>query len=115
TFDEKYVKNSGNDDFKAAYKKASCNVCHVKGKKKDWVNAYGLELAELIPGNAKQRLADAKKKGTEERAAENEKLVKELLAAFGKVAEKKSPGGKTYAEMFKSHELPTPDGAKSTK
>lgn len=112
-FDQTYVKQSGDKEFQAAFKKLSCNTCHVKGKKKDWLNAYGQELAKLIPGRAKERLDEAKEIGTEEKAAETEKLEKELTVAFEKVGSMKAPSGVTYSELFKSHKLPTPDGAKS--
>lgn len=114
-FDETYVKPSGDKEFQTAFKKLSCNTCHVKGKKKDWLNAYGQELANLIPGSAKERLDQAKEIGTEERAAETEKLRKELTSALEKVAAMKAPSGETYDELFKAHKLPTPDGAKSVK
>ena len=75
-FDEKYVKSSDNSDFQAAFKKASCNTCHVKGEKKDVLNAYGLQLADLLEGNAKDRLDAAKEKGRDAKSAEEEKLLK---------------------------------------
>ena len=114
-FDETYVKQSADEEFQTAFKKLSCNTCHVKGKKKDWLNAYGQELAKLIPGNAKERLDEAKEIGTEEKTAETEKIQKELLAAFGKVEGMKAPTGESYADLFKAHKLPTADGAKSVK
>ena len=114
-FDETYVKKSDDQEFQTAFKKMSCNTCHVKGKKKDWLNAYGQELAKLIPGNAKERLDKAKEIGTEEKTAETEKLQKELVAAFAKVEGMKAPSGETYSELFESHKLPTADGAKSVK
>ena len=114
-FDVQYVKSSDSDEFKADFKKLSCNTCHVKGKKKDWLNAYGKELAGLIPGNAKQRLDDGKAKGPDAKKAENAKLVQELKDAFPKVEEKKSPSGVTFGELFESHQLPTKEGAGSVK
>lgn len=114
-FDEKYVKTSGNADYQAAFKKTSCNTCHVKGKKKDFVNAYGWELAELIEGSAKDRIDAAKKEGSDAKKAEEEKVLKELVAALKKVEAIKSPSGETYGELFKAHGLPTSDGAKSTR
>jgi hypothetical protein len=61
-FEDKYAKNNpdSNEDFKKAVKTASCNVCHVKGKKKEERNAYGQALAELIEGSAKERMDSAK-------------------------------------------------------
>ena len=114
-FDEKYVKPSDGDEFKAAFKKLSCNTCHVKGKKKDWLNAYGLELSRHVVGRAKQRLDEAKAEGTDEYAAENDELLKELQAAFAKTDAKKSPSGVTFGELFKSLELPTDKGGGTLK
>lgn len=114
-FDAKYVKDSGNEDFQAAFRKAGCYTCHVKGKKKDFLNAYGLELAALIEGNAKDRTDAARKDGSDAKKAEEEKLLKELEAAMKKVEAVKAPSGKTYGELFKAHGLPTADGAKSIR
>ncbi len=111
-YDKTYVKESNDADYKKAFKKASCNTCHVKGKKKDWLNPYGLELAKLVGGNAKKRL-DANKKGSDERKVEEKKIEKELLVAFEKAAKLKAPDGTTYAAMFKARKFPSPDGAKS--
>jgi hypothetical protein len=115
-FDAKYVKDSGDADFQAAFKKGGCYNCHVKGEKKDVLNAYGLELSKLIEGNAKDRLDAAKEGGgLDAKKAEEEKLVKEVQAAFTKAEALKSPSGKTWGELFKAHSLPTPEGAKSIR
>ncbi len=115
SFDAKYVKKSDNTDFQAAFKKASCNTCHVKGKKKDYLNDYGLKLAELIKGNVKDQIDEAKKAGTDAKKAKEAEFVKEFEAALKKVEAKKGPDGKTYAELFKAHSLPSADGAKSIR
>jgi hypothetical protein len=112
-FDTKFVKNSESDEYKAAFRKSSCYTCHVKGKKKDWLNAYGLELAKLVPGNVKQRLDEAKERGDDDRKAEDDKVGKELLAAFKEAGRLKSPSGEVYDDLFEAHKLPTPEGAKS--
>ncbi len=114
-FEEKYVKDSGNEEFQQAFKKLSCNTCHVDDKKRDWVNAYGKALAELIPGNAKDRQDAAKEISAEARKAEDAKLVAELEAAFEKVEALKSPSGVTWGELFKSHMLPSDAGAESLR
>lgn len=114
-FDEKYVKESGDEEFKAAFRKASCNTCHIKGKKKDWLNAYGLELAKVIAGNVKQRVDEAKKIGKEEGKAEKEKVLAELQDAFPKVGKLKSATGISYEELFQSLQLPSDEGAKSVQ
>lgn len=92
-----------------------CYVCHVKEKKKDVVNHYGNELGKLIPGNVQERLDEARKGGRDAKAAEEEKVLKELVEAMKKVEEIKSPSGVTYGELFKSHQLPPHEGEFSTK
>ena len=114
-FDAKYVKPTGDAEFRAAFKKASCNTCHVKGKKKDVVNDFGLQLAELIEGNGKDRLAEARKGGADAKKAEQQKLIKELEEALTQVETAEAPGGGTYGELLKSHKLPGPEGAKSVR
>ena len=105
-FETEYVKPSNNDDFESAAKKASCNVCHLKGKKKDVRNPYGEELAKLIEGSAKDRLAEAAKVNADAKDDETVKLNKELLAAFKKVEAIQSAAGKTYGELLQSGNLP---------
>ena len=79
-FQKKYVDESDKDSLKEAFKKASCNTCHVKGEKKTVRNEYGDELAKLIDGDANQRIKDAAKEGgSEGRKSETEKVVKEVL------------------------------------
>jgi len=114
-FDEQYVKDRGDEEFQAAFRKDNCYACHVKEKKKDVVNHYGNELAKLIPGNVKQRLDEARKDGKDAQAAEEEKVLKELVEAMKKVEPMKSPSGVTYGELFKSRQLPPHEGAFSTK
>ena len=116
-FDEQYVKNSGNEEFQAAFRKDGCFICHVKEreKEKEFVNHYGNELAKLIPGNVEERLDNARKDGRDAQTAEKEKVLKELVEAMKKVEAVKSPSGVTYGELFKSHQLPPHEGEFSTK
>jgi len=114
-FDEQYVKDSGNEEFQTAFRMDGCYVCHVKEKKKDVVNHYGNELGKLIPGNVQERLDEARKGRRDAKAAEEEKVLKELVEAMKKVEEIKSPSGVTYGELFKSHQLPPHEGEFSTK
>lgn len=116
-FEKTYVATSGSAEFKAAAKKASCNICHVKGKEKDVRNVYGAALAELIPGSAKDRKKQAKDsaQGDEEKGkaledAEKAKILKELEAAFKKVealpsdpTNDKSPA---FGDLIKQGKLP---------
>jgi len=112
-FEEKYVASTDNDDFKAAFKKGSCNVCHVKGKKKDWLNGYGLSLAKHIPGIAQERLDKAKAESRDAYKAETEKLVEELKKALVKAEADKMKDGVSFGALLKEHKLPPEDGAKS--
>ena len=114
-FDEKYVKNSGDAEFQASFRKGGCYNCHVKGEKMDVLNAYGLQLAGLIEGNAKDRIDAAKEESSDAKTAEEEKLLKEFAAALKKAETIKAPSGETYGELFKAHRLPTADGAKSIR
>ncbi len=114
-FDEKYVKESGDEEFQAAFRKAGCYTCHVREKKKNFVNAFGWELAQLIEGSAKDRTDAARKDGSDAKKAEEAKLVKEFVAALQKVEAIKASSGETYGELFKAHGLPTADGAKSIR
>jgi hypothetical protein len=105
-FTDKYVEPAGDEEFKSTATTTGCNVCHVKGEAKDARNPYGDELAKLIEGSAKDRLAAAAEAGNGD--AEKEKLSKELAEAFKKVEGMKSPSGATYGDLLKAHKLPVP-------
>ena len=107
-FEDRYSKKSDNKEFQDAVKKQSCNVCHVKGEKKDVRNAYGEELAKLVEGSAKERIDKAGDAAAKK--AEKAKLVKEIEEAFKKVEEMKSDPEKedseTFGQRLKSNKLP---------
>lgn len=105
-FEEKYVDKSSSEDFKGAFKKESCNTCHVKGKKKEERNAYGDELEKLIEGNANERIREARKNGKEAGDAETAKILEELNKAFDEVAKMKAKDGGTYGERIEAGKLP---------
>ncbi|MCE9546546.1 MAG: hypothetical protein K8T25_13650 [Planctomycetia bacterium] len=105
-FEEKYVKPANNEAFSEAFKAEGCNVCHVKGKKKDIRNAYGEALAKLIEGDAKHRLDEAGKESDDAKAAEMKKILGELDAAFTKVEAEKAPDGETFGAKIKAGKLP---------
>jgi hypothetical protein len=100
-FKKKYVDN-GASELQAAFKKASCNTCHLKGVNKDDRNPYGEELAKLVEGSANQRMKDAGSKKKEVL----DKILEELDKAFSEVANKKSPTGETYGERIGAGQLP---------
>ncbi len=107
-FDETYIEPSNNEALKAAFKKASCNACHVKGEGKDVNNAYGEVLADLIQGDAKDRIDAARKAGSKD--AEEAKVLQELSAAMKKAeGERSNPSDSaspTYGDRLKSGKLP---------
>jgi len=101
-FEDRYTKDSTNEDFKDAVKKTGCNICHVKGEKdKEVRNAYGDLLAKLIEGEAKDRIK-----------TEKEKVLKEFEEAMTKAEKEKGPDDVPYGELFKSGKLPPSEKAK---
>jgi hypothetical protein len=110
-FEKKYVQTSNHDDFKNAFKKETCNVCHVKGKQKnkktEHLNAYGKELEKLIEGNANERQQKAMADGGDAaKKKEADKILVELEKAFGEVEKLKSKSDQTYGELIKAGILP---------
>ena len=55
-FEKHYAELFENDTFKKTFRKAKCNLCHLKGQKKDVNNPYGDALASFIEGRAEERL-----------------------------------------------------------
>jgi hypothetical protein len=107
-FAAKYVQGANDEKFTKLVKTNGCFVCHARGAKKEVRNVYGEELAKLIDGSAKLRMDAAKKAGANAEAAEMNKLLQELNAAFTKVEGMKSPAGETYGDRLKEHKLPAP-------
>jgi hypothetical protein len=105
-FQEKYVDGSSSEEFKEAFKKASCNTCHLKGKKKEERNAYGEELAKLIEGDANQRIKQAGEIDDATKKAETDKVLAELEQAFEKVAKMEAAAGETYGDRIQAGKLP---------
>ena len=90
-------------------RRANCNICHIRKKEKRFVNAYGKLLADLIPGNAQDRLAAAKSIGDEARAAEYTIVMHELGEAIKKAEDLRDSAGVTHGELFRSRKLPSGD------
>lgn len=106
-FEKRYVENSTSDDFKAAEKTASCNVCHIKDHPKTERNAYGKALSHFTGGHVAKDMKAAKDAGDEAKAKElMDKAVKALDHAFDETEGKKSPSGPTYGELLKAGKLP---------
>jgi hypothetical protein len=98
-FQKKYVDSSESDDFKAAFKSASCYTCHVKGTKdKKKLNDYGHELHEALEesGESPKKLLKSDKA----------KLLELLAKAFETVSKKKSKEGPTFGELIEKGKLP---------
>jgi hypothetical protein len=107
-FEEKYVANSTSDELKAAFKKESCNTCHVKGKEKTVRNDYGQALSKILGGTVAKDLKAAKASGGDAgQKAELDKVLKDLDKAFDTVADEKSPSGTTYGDLIKDGKLPS--------
>jgi hypothetical protein len=99
-FGKVYAGDEANEEFKALVKKASCNVCHVKGEKKKEVrNPYGQALHKAIE-EAEFPVKDFEK--------DPEKYEKQLVAIFEKVAQEKTGDEKfkTFADRMKANLLP---------
>ena len=110
-FKAKYVDKSQSEELKAAFKNSktgSCFTCHTVGKPKKVanLNEFGKELSKLIEGDANQRIKDARKIGSDERKAEEAKILKEFDAAIEKVVKMKNKAGEVYAEKIKEGKLP---------
>jgi hypothetical protein len=96
-------------DLRREFRRANCNLCHVKDKEKKFVNGYGKRLADLIPGNAEDRLAAAASLGKAARDAEYAIVMHELSEAIKKADVLRDPAAVTYGELFRSRQLPAGD------
>ena len=106
-FAAKYANDHKSDEFKVAVKKATCNVCHVKGAKKTFHNEFGESLKKLIEGDVADRRKKAKAEGgLTAYKAELVKILAELEVAFQKTEEVKSHTGQTFGERIKEGQLP---------
>ncbi|HEX3997996.1 MAG TPA: hypothetical protein VHX65_05545 [Pirellulales bacterium] len=106
-FEQKYIAPSNNPALKAAFKKQSCNVCHVKGQEKTVRNDYGKALEKFTGGHVAKDIKAAKASGGDAAAKDVlDKAVKAIEEGFDKVGEEKSPSGDTYDEMIKAGKLP---------
>ena len=96
-----YLGEDADEEFVKVGRKAGCYVCHVKGEDKKKVrNEYGNALHEYL--DAEDFPKDWVKENPEE-------AKEKIVAAFKKVAEKKSKDGKTFGEKIKNNELPATD------
>ncbi len=106
-FVAKYADDHKSDEFKVAVKKATCNVCHVKGAKKTFHNEFGESLKKLIEGDVAERRKQARAEGgLVAYKAELVKILAELEVAFEKVEEIKSHTDQTFGERIKEGKLP---------
>ncbi len=95
-----YLAEGVDADFDKMAKRAGCNVCHVKGEKKDVRNEYGTAVSEFLD----------KEKFTKEWVKANpEEATKLIVEGLKKAGEKKSSDGKTFGDKIKANELPATD------
>jgi hypothetical protein len=102
--DKRYAESD--QELRRELRRVNCNLCHVKFKEKEFVNAYGKILADLIPGNAEDRLAMAASIGKTARDAEYENVMRELSEAVKKADVRRDAGALTYGELFRARKLP---------
>jgi hypothetical protein len=98
-----YLGEDVDAKFKRAAKKAGCNVCHVKGKKKkdkDSRNEYGRAINKIL--KAKDFPKDYVKANPDE-------AKKKILDGFKKAAEEKSKDEQKFGDKIKNNELPATD------
>ncbi len=106
-FKEKYVDTSNDPQFKKAVEDANCNLCHVSRKKKTVRNDYGKALSKFMGGTVKKDLDAAQASGGDAgHQAAMDKILKTFGEALDKVADEKSPSGKTFGELIKDGQLP---------
>lgn len=84
-------------DFKNAGRKANCNVCHIKGEKKNKRNDYGEAVHKFL--DKKNFSKDYVKSNPDEAKAK-------ILEGFKKAAEEKAKDGETFGAKLKENKLP---------
>ncbi len=100
----RYVDAEQEPEFAKAVRKANCNLCHVKGEKKNVCNPYGEALGRLIEGNAHERLKAAK--ATDSREEELDRVLAELAEAFPKVEQMTDQEGRQFGDLIRQRLLP---------
>ena len=105
--DERYAESD--HELRRELRRVNCALCHVKNREKKFVNAYGKILADLIPGNAEDRLAAAASISKTARDAEYANVMRELSEAVKKADVLRDAGAVTYGELFRARKLPPGD------
>ena len=103
SFEDRYVKPL-EKNAQRVFRRANCNVCHVKGEKKDVHNAFGAEIAQRIQGDAKDRLKQAKQSAS--RDQELAQVLLELATALDQVESLPAADGTTFGDRIRSGKLP---------
>lgn len=99
----KYLGEDVDADFKKIAKKAGCNICHIKGKKKKEKgsqNEYGEAVKKFL--KSKDFPKDKVK-------ADPEGTKKLILEGIKKANELESKDGKKFGDKIKNKELPATD------
>ena len=104
TFEKRYAEVLQDKAVKTTFRKAKCNLCHMKGKKKEFNNPYGDALSKFIEGDAEDRLKAAKENGTKKE--ELGKILAEVDAALAQVEGLESPDGLTFGQRIHGGQLP---------
>ncbi len=107
-FGEKYTDKETNPEYFDLVRKTGCEVCHVKGQKKNIQNAYGRELNALIAGDAADRLKEASAKGPEAKEKETAVLLAEFDQALNKVADMENKDHEKWGDRIHAGKLPVP-------
>jgi hypothetical protein len=98
-FIAKYAGADAKPEFaKSVKEEVKCNVCHVKGEKKEVRNEYGEAL--------KKAGLDKKDFKKERLESEPDAVAKEINAALDKVGKEKNKAGETYESRLKAGKLP---------
>lgn len=104
---EKYAANG---NYKTVARKASCNVCHVKGvkdkKSEEGRNEYGKAMAAYLKSKD-IKIDDLKAKYKD--AATKEEAIKDMIAMFEAANKEKSSDGETFGKKISEGKLPATD------
>jgi hypothetical protein len=92
-----YLGKDADPDFTKAMKKEGCNICHLKGEKKDKRNEYGQALDKFL--DKKEFPKDYYKNNEEE-------ATKKIVEALKKAEAEESKSGQKFGDRIKANEKP---------
>ncbi|MFG0261893.1 MAG: hypothetical protein ACF788_05845 [Novipirellula sp. JB048] len=98
---KEYLGEGVDKDFVKTARRANCNVCHVKGEKKEEArNEYGKAVNEYLKSE------DFPKEYIKENP---EEVMKKIVEGFRQAAKHKSVDGQTFGDKIKAKQLPATD------